>query len=71
MTRPRGYKPFLCPTQLRMEFIMSINVKMPTVVGILKFISMINTTSESLKARKVFIFQHILNFYEQLKLHAQ
>ena len=31
---------------------------------------MINTTSESLKAVKVFIFQH-LSFYEQLKFHAQ
>ena len=48
-----------------MKFIMLINVKMPTVVGILTFISMINTTSESVKARKVFIFQHF-SFYEQL-----
>ena len=32
---------------------MLINVKMPTGVGILTFISMINTTSESLEARKV------------------
>ena len=43
-----------------MKFIMLINVKMPTIVGILKFISMINTTSESLKARKVFIFQQVI-----------
>ena len=47
----------LCSTQLK--FIMLINVKMPTIVGILTFISTINTTSESLKARKVFNFQHI------------
>ena len=40
-----------------------------TIVGILTFISMINTTSESLKARKVFIVQHF-SFYEQLKFHA-
>ena len=33
-------------------------------------ISRINTPSESLKAREVFIFQH-LSFYEQLKVHAQ
>ena len=33
---------------------MFINVKMPTVVGILTFISMINTTSERLKARNIF-----------------
>ena len=38
--------------------IMLINVKVPTIVGILTFMSMINTTSESLKARKVYIFQH-------------
>ena len=41
-----------------------INVKMAT------FISMINTISESFKARKVFIFQHF-SFYEQLKFYAQ
>ena len=33
-------------------------------VGILTFISMINKTSESLKARQVFIFQHF-SIYEQ------
>ena len=37
--------------------------------GILAFISMINTPSESLKARKVSIFQHF-SFYEQLKFYA-
>ena len=42
---------------------------MPTVVDILTFISMINTTFESLKARQAFIFQHF-SFYEQLKFHA-
>ena len=42
--------------QLSMMFIMDINVKMPTSVGILTFISMINAPSESLKVRKVFIF---------------
>ena len=49
---------FSCSTRLSMKFIMHINVKMPTLVGILKFICMINTISESLKARKVFIFLH-------------
>ena len=33
------------------KFILLINVKMPTIVGILTFISMINTTSERLNAR--------------------
>ena len=32
---------------------------MPTFVGILTFISIINTTSESLKARKVFILSFL------------
>ena len=35
---------------------MLINVKMPTIVGILTFISMINTTLGRLKTRKIFIF---------------
>ena len=39
-----------------MKFIMLINVKLPINVDILTFISMINTTSESLKARSVFLF---------------
>ena len=50
-----------------MKFIMIINVKMATIVGILTFISMINKTSENLKARKIIIFQH-LSFYKQLSL---
>ena len=41
-------KLFSCLTQLSIEFVMLINVKMS--------ISMINKTSESLKAGKVFIF---------------
>ena len=49
-----------------MKCILIINVKMPTHVGILTFISMIHTSSESLKARQVFIFQHF-SFHEQLK----
>ena len=49
--------------QLSMKFIVLINVKMPTIVGILTFISMIDTTSESLKTEK-FIFQHF-SFYEE------
>ena len=52
------------------ETIMLINVKMPIVAGILTFISMMNTSSEMLKARIVFIVQHF-SFYEQLKLHAK
>ena len=39
---PQGYKTFSCLTQLSTKFIMLINVKMPTNIGILTFISMIN-----------------------------
>ena len=53
--KARGYKTF--HAQLSMKFLMLINVKMPAIVGILTFISMINT-SESLKARKVFIIEY-------------
>ena len=57
-------------TQLSTKFILLINVKMPTIVGILTFIGMINTTSERLKARNFFICPYF-SFYEQLKFRAQ
>ena len=41
-----------------------INIKMPTIVGILTFISMIDTTSERLKARNYCIFRYF-SFNEQ------
>ena len=44
---------FLCRTQLSKNCIMLINVKVPTSAGILTFISLINTTCEILKTRKV------------------
>ena len=47
---PEVFKKKLYSTQLSTKFILLINVKMPTIVGILTFISMINTTSEILKA---------------------
>ena len=51
-TGPKVIKLFSCSTQLSAKFIllinvMLINVKMPTIVGILTFISMINTSSET------------------------
>ena len=63
-------KLFSYSTQLSMKFILLINVKMPTIVGILTFNSIINTTSERLKARHFFICRYF-SFYEQLKFHAQ
>ena len=56
---------FPCSTQLSTIFILLINVKMPTIVGILTFISMINTTSERLKLRSFFICRYF-NFRAQL-----
>ena len=63
-------KLFSSSTQLSMKFIMPLNVKMPTILGILTFISMINTATECFKARKVFNFHHF-SFNEHLKFHAQ
>ena len=41
----------LIPSEEGKKFILLINAKMPTIVGILTFISMISTTSERLKAK--------------------
>ena len=60
---------FPCSTQLSTKFILLINVKMPTIVGIFTFISIINTTSERLKPRN-FFFCRYFSFYEQLKFRA-
>ena len=67
---PEVIKLFSCSTQQSTKFILLINVKMPTVVGILPFISMMNTAHERLKASNFFICRYF-SFYEQLKFHAQ
>ena len=59
-TRPQGYKTFSCSTQLSTKFILLTNVKMPTIVGILTFISRVNALTKSLTARKIIIFQHFI-----------
>ena len=48
------------------KFILLINVKMSIMVGVLTFISMINTTVDRLKEKSFFIFSYI-SFNEQLK----
>ena len=53
-----------------MEFVLLINVKMLTIVGILTFISRINTSYESFKARNTDLFQRF-SFDEKLKLYTQ
>ena len=55
---PEVIKLFSCSTQLSTKFIPLINVKMPTIVGILTFISRINTSYENLKSRNTYLFQH-------------
>ena len=67
---PEVIKLFSCSTQLCMKFFLLINVKMPTIVGILTFISMINTASKRFEARNFFICRYF-SFYEQLKFCAQ
>ena len=53
-------------TKLSTRFILHINVKMPTIVGILTFTSMINTSSERLKDTSSFVgisvYMSSLNF---------
>ena len=63
-------KLFSYSTQLNTKFILLINVKTPTIVGVLTFISMINAASERLKARNIFIYRYF-SVHEQLKFHAQ
>ena len=67
---PRGYKTFSMLNSAENEIYPADNVKMPTIVGIFKFISMINTTSERLKARNFFIRRYF-SLCGQLKFHAQ
>ena len=54
---PRLKNFFPGSTQLSMKLMMLMNIKMPTIVGILTFISMIHTTFEGLKASFGY-FQH-------------
>ena len=56
---PKVIKLFSYSTQLSTKFILLINVKMP-IVGILTFISMINTTPERLKARNFFVCRYFI-----------
>ena len=63
---PQGYKTFFILNPAEHEIYPAHNVKMPTIVGILTFISMINihVTSERLKAINFIICQYF-SFYRQ------
>ena len=60
---------FSYSTQLSTNFILLINDKTPTIVGVLTFISMY-IKSERLKARN-FVTCRYFSVYEQLKFRAQ
>ena len=70
---PRGYKLSSCSTQLSMKFFLLINVKMPTIIGILTFMSGKNSilgilgTSEPKKCQISWYFYT----YGHSKFHAQ
>ena len=69
-SRPICYTTFVsCSTKLNKKFILLMNVNVPTIVGILTFISRKIAPSQSLKARKCFIC-HYFTFCEQLKIRA-
>ena len=53
-----------------MPFILLIDVKMPTIVGILTFVSWINTAYGVIK-QETSILSSFLVFYEQSKFHAK
>ena len=55
---PEVIKLFSYSTQLSTKFNLLINVKMPLILGILTFTSMINTISKRLKARNFFICRY-------------
>ena len=67
---PEVIKLFSCSTQLSMKFSPLINVKMPTIVGILTFMTGKNSIlgiSEPKNSR----ISWYLSTYEHLKFHAQ
>ena len=69
-TGPEVIKLFSCSTQLSLKFILLINVKMTTIVGILTFMSRINY--QFLRAEPEFSMNFdYFSIYGQLKFYAQ
>ena len=67
---PEVIKLCLCSTQLSMDFFLLINVKMPTIVGILTFISRKNSIiGLSEPEKKPLNFLLFLYINEHLKFH--
>ena len=67
---PEVIKLFSCSTQLRLKFILLINVKMPTIVGILTFMSRINYRLWSSKP-SISVYLGYFGIYEKFKFYAQ
>ena len=67
---PRLKKLFSCSTQLSMNFFLLINVKMPTIVGILTFMSRKNSILGLSESEKSWISWYFYTYYH-LKFHAQ
>ena len=66
-TRPRGYKTFLCSAQKSMKFFLLMNVKMPTIVDILTFMSGKKAIKAYLSLQKaeflnIFLLMSLQNF---------
>ena len=56
---------------LSMKVIVLINIKMPIIVDTLTFLSMKETTPESLKAKKKDFLYQLFSLCEQMKFPAQ
>ena len=70
MPGPEVIKLFSCSTQLSMKFFLLINVKMPTIVGILTFMSGKNSILGLSGPKKLPNFL-IFNTFEHLEFRAQ
>ena len=66
---PEVIKHFSCSAQLSLKFILLINVKMPTIVGILTFISRINYRLWHSKPSNSMYLVYF-GIYEQIKFYA-
>ena len=65
---PEVIKLFSCSALLRLKFILLINVKMPTIVGILTFMSRINYRfCHSKSSISIYLDYFSIYFYEELK----
>ena len=67
---PEVIKLISCSARLRLKFILLINVKMPTIVGILTFMRRINYQLLSIEPEFSTDYNYF-NINEQLKFHAQ